>query len=178
MDTGDHPRLLADLDACLAQAPAEQGGAVWRLAEPSRQLDANLVRLPANATVAPHTEGELDVLLVGVAGSGTLHTDAGAIALAEHAVAWLPRGSRRAVTAGPDGLAYLTTHRARTGMRILLPQDPEALRRLEEREEEGGEGGDAACWLARVCPACGALADSPLADGDPAAVCPACHTPR
>lgn len=174
MVTGDHPRLLADLDAHLAQAPADQGGAVWRLAEPSRQLDANLVRLPPNATVAPHTEGELDVLLVGVAGSGTLHTDAGAIALAEHAVAWLPRGCRRAVTAGPDGLAYLTTHRARTGMRILLPQDPEALRRLEEREEEGSdEGGDAACWLARVCPACGALAD-----GDPAAVCPACRAPR
>ena len=174
MDTGDHPRLLADLDACLAQAPAEQGGALWRLAEPARQLDANLVRLPPNATVAPHTEGELDVLLVGVAGGGTLHTDAGAVALAAHAAVWLPRGSRRAVTAGPDGLAYLTTHRARTGMRVVLPQDPDALRRLEQREEEDGEGGgDAACWLARVCPACGALAD-----GDPAAVCPACHTPR
>jgi rubrerythrin len=31
------------------------------------------------------------------------------------------------------------------------------------------EGGDPACWLARVCPACGRLADE-----DPPTRCPAC----
>jgi rubrerythrin len=31
------------------------------------------------------------------------------------------------------------------------------------------EGGDPACWLARVCPACGRLAD-----GDPPTRCPSC----
>jgi rubrerythrin len=30
--------------------------------------------------------------------------------------------------------------------------------------------GDAACWLRRVCPRCGTLADT-----DPPTVCPACH---
>ena len=74
---------------------------------------------------------------------------------------WLPRGSHRALTAGPEGLAYLTTHRARSGMQILLPQDPETLRRLEEREEEDADqGGESACMLARLCPKCGA----PLGD--------------
>ena len=33
------------------------------------------------------------------------------------------------------------------------------------------EVGDPACWLARVCPECGALVDS-----DPPAICPRCHT--
>lgn len=34
-------------------------------------------------------------------------------------------------------------------------------------------GGDPACWLNRVCDACGRFVDDPLA-----AVCPACGAPR
>lgn len=37
----------------------------------------------------------------------------------------------------------------------------------------GMDGGDAVCWLERVCDSCGALADGP-----PAAVCERCGTPR
>lgn len=33
-------------------------------------------------------------------------------------------------------------------------------------------GGDPACWLQRVCPACGRLADT-----DPPTTCPACGRP-
>ena len=40
------------------------------------------------------------------------------------------------------------------------------------REEPVAEGGDPACWLARVCPACGRLADE-----DPPPRCPACGEP-
>lgn len=39
--------------------------------------------------------------------------------------------------------------------RIELPRDPEALRLLEEREE-AQEGGEPACLLGRLCPACDA----------------------
>jgi rubrerythrin len=35
--------------------------------------------------------------------------------------------------------------------------------------EPEDEGGDPACWLRRVCPACGRLADE-----DPPTRCPAC----
>lgn len=35
------------------------------------------------------------------------------------------------------------------------------------------QGGDAACWLDRVCPECGRIPDS-----EPGDVCPFCHTPR
>jgi rRNA maturation endonuclease Nob1 len=37
------------------------------------------------------------------------------------------------------------------------------------RAEPEDEGGDPACWLRRVCPACGRLADE-----DPPTICPAC----
>lgn len=112
------PRLLTDLDACLAQVDKSERGALWRLAEPVRQLDANLVRLPPDAEVDLHREPDVDVLVVAVAGHGTVHTESGRVELSAHCVVWMPRGSSRSITAGPDGLAYLTVHRARTGMRI------------------------------------------------------------
>jgi rubrerythrin len=37
------------------------------------------------------------------------------------------------------------------------------------RQAPGDEGGDPACWVRRVCPACGRLADE-----DPPTRCPAC----
>jgi quercetin dioxygenase-like cupin family protein len=171
MDTTEEAttRLLADLDWCLAQASEQERGALWRLAEPERQLDANLIRLPPNAEVAAHTEPDVDVLLLAVDGHGTLHTDTGPVALATHALTWLPRGTTRSITAGPAGLAYLTVHRARTGLRIKLPTDPVRLARLEAREEEA-EGGEAACMLPRLCPTCGALASDPTPP-----TCPECN---
>lgn len=169
------PSLLADLDWCLAQAADEQRGALWRLAEPGRQLDANLVRLAPDATVEAHTERDVDVLLLPIAGHGTISGDGdeGPVALATHTLTWLPRGARRSITAGPGGLAYLTVHRARTGLRIQLPTDPEALARLEAREEAAAEeGGEAACLLPRLCPHCGAV----TTEARPA-VCASCGEP-
>jgi quercetin dioxygenase-like cupin family protein len=170
MNITAEPSLLADLDWCLAQAADNQRGALWRLAESGRQLDANLVRLPPDTTVEAHTERDVDVLLLPIAGHGTLHSGDESIALATHTLTWLPRGSRRSITAGAGGLAYLTVHRARTGLRIQLPTDPEALAQLEAREEED-EGGEAACLLPRLCPHCGAVATARTA------VCPSCNQP-
>ena len=117
-ETTRDPHLLADLSWCLAQAPASQAGALWRLAESPRQLDANLIRLAPGARVEPHAEDDLDVLLLVVEGSGSLRTDRDVVALAEQSLIWLPHGSRRSLIAGPYGLAYLTVHQKRPGMGI------------------------------------------------------------
>ena len=82
------------------------------------QLQSNLVRLEPDAVVEEHTERELDVLLVVVDGEGTLHADGTEHRVAAPAVVVLPAGTRRAVVAGPAGLAYVTAHRRRTGMTI------------------------------------------------------------
>ncbi|MEU6175382.1 hypothetical protein ABZ832_26185 [Streptantibioticus parmotrematis] len=117
------PRTLCDVRAVTApDAVADaSAGALWRLAEPGRQLDANVVHLPARQRVDPHTEPELDVLLLVVGGDGTLGTSEGDQRLAEGALLWLPHGAARALTAGPGGLSYLTVHRRRPGLRIGPP---------------------------------------------------------
>lgn len=111
------PMLLCDATALAAAADAPSG-ALWRLAEPGRQLDANVVHLPSCAHVATHAEPDLDVLLLVLAGSGVLGTADGERHLAAGGLLWLPHGASRSITAGPDGLRYLTVHRRRPGMQI------------------------------------------------------------
>ncbi|MFI9270720.1 cupin domain-containing protein [Kitasatospora sp. NPDC052896] len=144
------PRLLADLSECVAEAGPERRGALWRLTEPARQLDANLIRLPAGAVVAEHRENDLDVLLLVVAGDGTLLDGARTVPLGAGALAWLPRAARRGLRAGPDGLVYLTVHRRRPGLAVR------GTGRVAPVDDQGGE---AACWLHQVCPGCGAVPD-------------------
>jgi quercetin dioxygenase-like cupin family protein len=99
-----------------------RGGVLWKITEPGRQLDANLVRLAPDARVAHHAEPDLDVLLIVAEGGGTLETpDAEDQALTAGSVVWLPHGSARALRAGGDGLAYFTVHRRRPGLQIRTP---------------------------------------------------------
>ncbi|MFE6686446.1 cupin domain-containing protein [Streptomyces sp. NPDC057743] len=115
------PRLLCDAQELAAADPARTG-ALWRLAESGRQLDANLVRVPPDGCIDTHVEPDLDVLLYVVAGDGTVDTEQGRQPLAEGGLLWLPHGSRRSLTAGRNGLAYLTVHRRRPGMQIRSPR--------------------------------------------------------
>ncbi|MDG9705517.1 hypothetical protein [Streptomyces sp. DH37] len=137
----------------MARAAPDRGGALWRLAEPGRQLDANLVRLPPGAAVGEHAENDLDVLLLVVGGGGEIEDGAGGRqTLAPKALVWLPRTSRRALRAGPEGLVYLTVHRRRPGMAVGLRAS------AGERAAPGeGGGGEGPCMLDRVCPACGRM---------------------
>ncbi|MCX5386788.1 hypothetical protein [Streptomyces sp. NBC_00083] len=136
-------RVVADLGRELAAAPPHAGGALWRLSESGRGLDANLLRLPPGRTIDEHTDLSLDVLLVVLEGGGHLRTQDGTEELRPVTALWLPKGSRRALVAGADGMGYLSVHRRRPGLTI--------------GGAPGEEGGEAACLLARVCPECGRL---------------------
>ncbi|HEY3561758.1 MAG TPA: hypothetical protein VGL05_30040 [Kribbella sp.] len=125
-------RILTDLYG-LAEDPAAGSGARWKLAEPGRQLDANLVHLPAGRRIEQHVEPELDVVLVVVAGDGTFGTADGPQQVAAGNLVWLPHGSARDLTAGADGLSYLTVHRRRPGLQI------KTARPRREASHEGGE---------------------------------------
>ncbi|MFD3438605.1 hypothetical protein ACFWU3_14025 [Streptomyces sp. NPDC058685] len=142
---------LADVRA----VPADRGGALWRLSEAGRQLDANIIRVPPGDRVARHAEADLDVLLCVLDGSGELETDAGRQRLEAGSLAWLPRGSHRALFAGADGLAYVTAHTRRPGLAIRnASASPVAAVSAEPERKPEPEGGEAACLLNRICPAC------------------------
>lgn len=113
------PRLLCDLHARAGLEPAP-AGALWKLTEAGRQLDANLVHLPAHQCVETHAEPDLDVLLLVIAGHGAMDTTdrTEPLQLTDGALLWLPHGSTRRITAGAEGLSYLTVHRRRPGMQI------------------------------------------------------------
>ena len=113
------PRILGNTDALTATASSDTA-VLWKLTESGRQLDANLVRLTPGRRIAPHAEPDLDVLVLVVAGDGVLGAGPGyePQSLTTGTLLWLPHGSTRSITAGDDGLAYLTVHRRRTGLQI------------------------------------------------------------
>lgn len=122
------PRVLCDTAELLSLGADAPGGALWKLAEPGRQLDANVVRLPAAGRVDTHTEPDLDVLLLVLDGEAVLVRTDGECPLRAGVLTWLPHGSTRAVVAGPSGVTYLTVHRRRPGMRIQPPDAADRLR--------------------------------------------------
>ena len=87
----DRPRILGDTAAVVAGAAPDAAGAVWKLQMQPRDLDANIIRLPAGAGIEPHAGPDLDVLLVVLDGSGQLGTELGPVELRAGALVWLPR---------------------------------------------------------------------------------------
>ncbi|MBO1330599.1 cupin domain-containing protein [Streptomyces sp. VRA16 Mangrove soil] len=140
---------LADV---LAAAEADATGALWRLEGAARQLDANVIRLRPRASGTPHVEPDLDVLLFVAEGHGTLHRAGTEEEMTPGTLLFVPRGEQRAVTAGDDGLVYLTAHRRRPGMTIHRATTPVT-----------AEGGEAPCLLPRICEECGRAAEDPAA---------------
>jgi quercetin dioxygenase-like cupin family protein len=109
-------RELMDLNE-LAASAGERVGAIWTL-ERSEELNANLVRFDAGGGVGEHINEEVDVLFLGVAGSGSVRVDSEEHALSAGTLVFAPRGARRSTIATSDGFAYLTVHRRRGPLRI------------------------------------------------------------
>ncbi len=104
----------ADL-ATVAAVTAVRGPA-WTLTD--RDLNANLIVLDAGQGIEAHVNHSVDVLIVGVAGSGSITIDGTVYPLGAGRTVLVPKGSERRILAESDRFAYLTVHRARGG---LLP---------------------------------------------------------
>jgi quercetin dioxygenase-like cupin family protein len=92
-------------------------GVVWTL-EGSSDLNANLLRFDAGEGVEEHVNDEVDVMFVGVAGSGIVRVDGEEHILSAGTLVFASKGTRRSTGASSDGLAYLTVHRRRGPLRI------------------------------------------------------------
>lgn len=113
------PRVLCEVHELKEEAGPDSGSTIaWRLEEPARQLDANLVRIAPGEYIEQHTEPDLDVLVLIVAGEGALSGGDGTQSIRSGALVWLPHGVERGLAAGPHGLSYVTVHTRRPGMSI------------------------------------------------------------
>jgi quercetin dioxygenase-like cupin family protein len=91
-------------------------GSVWSTI--SEDLNVYLVAFDRNKGIDDHTNSEVDILLVGIAGSGQVCVD-GQHSLIEPGTAIvIGKGSHRSILATSERFAYLTCHRRRSG---LLP---------------------------------------------------------
>jgi quercetin dioxygenase-like cupin family protein len=81
-----------------------------------RELDWNVITLAPDGENDTAAGADVDVLIHVLAGTGRLTTEEGTIRLAPGARLWLPSRSRPQLTAGPDGLRYLTVNQKWEGL--------------------------------------------------------------
>jgi quercetin dioxygenase-like cupin family protein len=92
-------------------------GVVWTL-EGSGDLNANLVRFETGGGVGEHLNDDVDVVIVGISGLGSVRVDGGEHPLSNGVMVFVPRGAWRSTRAVSEDFAYLSVHRRRGPMRI------------------------------------------------------------
>ena len=106
------PGQMVDLDALVNAATAP--GAAWT--HQSEDLNVNLLVFASGEGVAEHVNAEVDVLLVGIEGTGAVTIDGTRqILWGGHAIV-IPKGTNRGIQSMSDPFAYLTCHPRRGGL--------------------------------------------------------------
>ena len=105
------------LDLPVLAATAAAPGVAWGYQ--GDDLNANLVVFHGREGVATHVNHEVDVLVVGIAGTGIIEVDGERDTLSAGQALIIPKGAARSLAATGQSFAYLTCHRRRAS---LLPQ--------------------------------------------------------
>lgn len=101
----------------VATAAGVRKGTVWTLEE-GEDLNANLVRFSSEGGVGEHTNEEVDVILVGVAGVGSVVLDGENRRLSAGELVFMPKGSSREIRSASEDFVYLSIHRRRGPIRL------------------------------------------------------------
>jgi quercetin dioxygenase-like cupin family protein len=100
-------------------------GVIWSLQE-SRDLNVNLVQFTEGEGVGDHVNDEVDVLLVGVSGSGEVRINGTLHCLSSGTLVLIPKGAQRSTRGTSANFAYMTVHQRRGPLKIRVPrQDQE-----------------------------------------------------
>lgn len=101
----------------IAASATGREGVIWAL-QGGGDLNANLVRFEGGRGVGEHVNDEVDVLVVGISGSGTVSVDGETYPVSNGTVVLVPRGAARSTRAASEGFAYLSVHRRRGPLQI------------------------------------------------------------
>lgn len=110
-----------DLKGISADARGRKG-TVWTL-EGSEDLNANLVRFLSGGGVGDHVNEEVDVVMVGIEGFGTVVVGGGEHHISAGGMVFIPKGTHRSERSESGEFAYLSIHRSRGP--LLLGADRE-----------------------------------------------------
>ena len=97
----------------------DRAGVIWAL-DKSSDLNANLVRFGAGQGVEEHVNDEVEVIVLGVSGSGIVAVDREEHSLSAGILVFIPKGARRSTVSASEDFAYLTVHRRRGPLQIAL----------------------------------------------------------
>ncbi len=111
-----------DLQELARSAPGKKP--VW--SHQSTDLSLNLISCTAGQEIGSHVNSEVDVVLVGVEGTGSVEIDGRSHPIGPGHVVVIPQGSQRAMHGDSAHFAYLTCHRRRAGLMPMLSQPIDA----------------------------------------------------
>ena len=101
----------------IAASARGRAGVVWAL-EASSELNANLVRFESGGGVGEHVNDEVDVIIVGISGSGFVEVDGEEHPVSNGTMTFVPKEARRSTRSASGDFAYLTVHRRRGPLQI------------------------------------------------------------
>jgi quercetin dioxygenase-like cupin family protein len=107
-------------------AGARHDGVIW--SHTSDQFNLNLLRFRRGDGVAAHRNGEVDVLIIVLAGEGVISLEGQPQPVAAGSIVLIPRGAERSITATSEQFAYLSCHQRRAGLMPTMPAVADALR--------------------------------------------------
>jgi quercetin dioxygenase-like cupin family protein len=91
-------------------------GPVWATA--TDDLNATILEWKAGRGTPAHVNHECDVVVVVLEGRGEVSIGGNCRKVATSDVIVIEKGQERRITAGPEGVRYLTVHRRRPGIAI------------------------------------------------------------
>ena len=101
----------------IAGSASWREGVLWTL-EGSGDLNANLVRFEAGGGVGEHVNDEVDVIILGISGTGFVEVDGREHPVSNGTMTFVPKGARRSTRSASGDFAYLTVHRRRGPLQI------------------------------------------------------------
>ena len=113
-DTPQDPLGAIFVDLLAQVAGATHDGPQWSFE--SDDLDVTLLHWRAEHEVATHANHEVDVILVGVTGTGKVTVDNVRYHLGPGQALLVPKGAARSLRASGGTWSYLSVHRRRRGL--------------------------------------------------------------